>query len=300
MPEDSTDNEFSGFRRNVLFGTADDMPRVVEIDLDNLQPNPDQPRTVFDEGALDELASSIEEHGLINAVTVAKTTDDDDYIIVAGERRFRAFQRLNRETIPAIVTSGNADEIALVENVQREDLSPIEEAEAVQKLIDRHDYTHEDVASVIGKSRSTVTNLLGLLNGIPEDIRKDLKEQRSTSNISKSALIELSKLDGDEKKHQVWEEMHGGNVTVRAIRQAKKRQPKQQKKQRTKSPAEQTQDMLKAGRRFANRIEEVRSHGVEGSEAYEELISLREKIDQLIDDLPLPPQDTAPTDDSER
>ena len=136
---------------------------------------------------------------LINAITVAQAAEDDTYIIVAGERRFRAFQRLERETIPAIITSGDADEIAFVENIQREDLSPIEEAEAVQRLIDRHDYTHEGVAEVIGKSRSTVTNLLGLLKGIPEDIRTDLKEQRSTSNISKSALIELSKLDGDDQ-----------------------------------------------------------------------------------------------------
>ncbi|WP_261771972.1 ParB/RepB/Spo0J family partition protein [Nitrosococcus oceani] len=100
--------------------------------LTNLRENPDQPRKAFDEAALQKLADSIEQHGLIQSITVASDPGNEEgYMVVAGERRFRAFKQLGRETIPAIVTQGNRDEIALIENLQRENLNPLEEAEAL-------------------------------------------------------------------------------------------------------------------------------------------------------------------------
>ena len=124
--------------------TAADRPRIVEIDLHDLHPNPDQPRKTFSEESLIELAASIERHGLIQPITV-KRLDSGTYLLVAGERRFRAFERLGRPTIPAIVTTGDAEEIALIENIQREDLNPLEEAEALARMMDRHRYTQEQL-----------------------------------------------------------------------------------------------------------------------------------------------------------
>jgi ParB family chromosome partitioning protein len=146
-----------------MFGLSPDLPRIIEVDLAKLRPNPDQPRTVFKEEALQELADSIKQHGLIQPIAVVHDGDKEgSFVIVAGERRFRAYQLLGRATIPAIITSGNPDEIALIENIQREDLSPIEEAEALAKMMNRHSYKQEELAKIIGKSRVTVTELLGL------------------------------------------------------------------------------------------------------------------------------------------
>lgn len=102
--------------RAMFFQTSPDLPRIVKIDLDRLTPNPDQPRKQFDETALQELAASIEKHGLIQPVTV-KEVDGDTFMLVAGERRYRAHQLLGRTTIAAIITQGNPDEIALIENL---------------------------------------------------------------------------------------------------------------------------------------------------------------------------------------
>ena len=145
----------------MFFNTSLDLPRIVEVDLERLTPNPDQPRKTFDEAALRELAASIERHGLIQPVTV-KEAADDRYILVAGERRYRAHQLLGRSTIAAILTQGNPDEIALIENLQREDLNPIDAAEALATLMERHRYSQEDLGRAIGKNRVTVNELLRL------------------------------------------------------------------------------------------------------------------------------------------
>src|SRR5512143_1573075 len=111
-----------------LFGTTRGVPRIIELDLAEIHTNPDQPRKTFDEEALQELAASIERHGLIQPITVKKLEDGQGYLLVAGERRLRAHEKLGLSRIVALVTKGDADEIALVENLQRQDLDPLEEA----------------------------------------------------------------------------------------------------------------------------------------------------------------------------
>jgi ParB family chromosome partitioning protein len=149
------------FSREMFFETSPDLPRIVEVDLARLVPNPDQPRKTFDETALRELAASIEKHGLIQPVTV-KETAGDTFILVAGERRYRAHKLLGKTTIAAIVTQGNPDEIALIENLQREDLNPIDAAEALSTMMERYHYSQEELGRAIGKNRVTVNELLRL------------------------------------------------------------------------------------------------------------------------------------------
>ena len=128
--------------------------------------NPNQPRKKFDETALEELAVSIKNVGIIQPIVVCPT-GDDTYVIVAGERRFRANKIAGNTTIPVIVknyTRKQIKEIALIENLQRQDLNPIEEAQAYKSLIDEYDFTQEQLAQRLGKSRPAITNSLRLLN----------------------------------------------------------------------------------------------------------------------------------------
>jgi ParB family chromosome partitioning protein len=179
-PSKKLSNLGDKFEKDFALARPNDAQRVVVIELDKIIPNPDQPRKTFDEEALNELAASIERHGLIQPITVKKTetTDTEQYILVAGERRFRAHQLLGKTEINAIITKGNPDEIALIENLQREDLRPMEEAEALQRLMERYSYTQEAVADVVGKNRTTVTKILRL-NTLPAQI----KEECATSHI---------------------------------------------------------------------------------------------------------------------
>ncbi len=144
---------------------------VTEIALDDLYPNPDQPRKAFDQNALSELAASIKEHGVIMPIIVNKESDGQ-YMIIAGERRFRAAKMAGLKTVPTIVkeyTPRQIEEISLIENLQREDLNPIEAATAMKRLMDEYRLTQEDLAERIGKSRPAITNTLRLLS-LPAEI----------------------------------------------------------------------------------------------------------------------------------
>lgn len=201
----------------MFFETSLDLPRIVEVDLDRITPNPDQPRKTFDEVTLRELAASIEKHGLIQPVIV-KETAGDTYMLVAGERRYRAHKLLDRTTIAAIVTQGNPDEIALIENLQREDLHPIEAAEALATIMERYHYNQEELGRAIGKNRVTVNELLRL-NTLPHKIKE---ECRTSDTMRKSVLIELARLDKTSEQLRLWEEIKNGQpATVRAARERK-------------------------------------------------------------------------------
>jgi ParB family chromosome partitioning protein len=147
---------------------------VREIDVARIKPNPEQPRIQFDEDALDELADSIRERGVLQPILLRP--NGDDYMIIAGERRWRAAQRARLHSIPAIVREideSTTAELALIENIQRQDLNALEEAEGYRQLINRHGHTQEDVGRIVHKSRSHVANLLRLLD-LPESVRQSL------------------------------------------------------------------------------------------------------------------------------
>jgi ParB family chromosome partitioning protein len=147
---------------------------VREVDVARIKPNPEQPRVQFGEEALDELAESIRERGVLQPILLKPA--GDDFTIVAGERRWRAAQRARLHSIPAIVREideSTMAELALIENIQREDLNPLEEAEGYRQLIARHGHTQDDVGRIVHKSRSHVANLLRLLD-LPEFVRQSL------------------------------------------------------------------------------------------------------------------------------
>jgi len=144
---------------------------VREIDIAHIRPNPNQPRVQFDEAALDELADSIRQRGVLQPILLKQ--DGDDYLIIAGERRWRAAQRARLHSIPAIVREiddSTTAEIALIENIQRQDLNAIEEAQAYQRLAGEFGHTQEALAKIVHKSRSHVANLLRLLE-LPDTVQ---------------------------------------------------------------------------------------------------------------------------------
>ncbi len=166
---------------------------VLYIKLEQIKPNPLQPRVDFDTQGMEELTQSIKEKGVIQPVLVRRS--GDYYELIAGERRFRAANILNLNEIPAIVKDvqdRDSLEIALIENIQRQSLNPIEEAHAYKYLIDKFEVTHEKISAVLGKARVTITNTLRLLN-LPAEIQVEIKKGRITFAHGR-ALLEIEDL----------------------------------------------------------------------------------------------------------
>ncbi len=173
------------------------MNSMAEIATEQIIPNPNQPRTQFDEEALEELATSIRQLGVIQPITVKKS--DDKYIIISGERRWRASQRVGLATMPAYVREvddENLHAMALVENIQRQDLNAIEIALGMQRLIEECGLTQEAMADKVGKKRSTVSNYMRLLN-LPDEVQLALKEGLITMGHAKA-------IAGVEPEQQLW------------------------------------------------------------------------------------------------
>ena len=167
--------------------------QVSLIAIQKISPNPHQPRSNFDESALEDLAASIREHGIISPLIVVSSSGPTEYTLIAGERRLRAAKLAGLTEVPVIVRSSTELEqleLAIIENVQREDLDPLERALAYQALLDEFSLTHEEISKKVGKNRVTVTNSLRLLN-LPEAIQKGLSAKLITEGHAR-ALLGLS------------------------------------------------------------------------------------------------------------
>lgn len=191
---------------------------ILEIELDKVKPNPYQPRTLFNTEKINELAVSIKEHGVIQPIIVKPV--NDSYIIIAGERRFRACKSLNMKTIPAIVRSYEKTkmmELALIENLQREDLSPVEEANAYVNIMKELGYNQQELAEKVGKSRSYVTNMIGILN-LPDLVLSMLKD----GTISFGHARALSKLKDEKEIIDLAKKIVSEKLSVRDVEEATK------------------------------------------------------------------------------
>ena len=188
-------------------------PGITEIPLKDIRPNPNQPRRDFDEFALDELAASIKEKGVVTPVTVREV--DAGYELVAGERRWRASKKSRKKTIPAYVIAVKDDaemlEMALIENIQREDLNPLEESEAYAVLNSKFDMSHEAIAKSVGKKRVTVSNSLRLLK-LPSDIRKSLRKGHISAGHAR-AILQAKTGPAMDK---IWKYILNKDLSVRA------------------------------------------------------------------------------------
>ncbi len=200
---------------------ATDEKGVVTLRLSEIEPNRNQPRTNFDEDALAELADSIAKHGLIQPIVV-RPTSSGAYQIVAGERRWRACRMAGLSEVPVVIKElddQNYYEIALIENLQREDLNAVEEAQGYRTLIDTYGLTQEQVAESVGKSRSAVTNALRLLN-LNENALSALENGKITAGHARAILA----ADGDELANEMLKAALGG-ASVRELEAMAKSKP---------------------------------------------------------------------------
>ncbi len=198
---------------------ARDTSAINEIDLAHISPNPDQPRTSFDETALDELASSIRELGIIQPLSLRKT-GPDSYQIIAGERRYRAAQKAGLKSVPAYIRTANEAELtemALIENIQREDLNAIEIALTFKKLIDRYELTQERLSERIGKKRATIANFLRLLK-LPAEVQLGLRDKRVDMGHARALLS----VDNPSVQLKIYKEILKQGLSVRKVEELAK------------------------------------------------------------------------------
>lgn len=184
-----TDEQYETAQSEVDKAAKDSNGGVKELSLADVYPNPDQPRKAFDQGALNDLATSIKEHGVIMPIIVTKDAEGR-FMIIAGERRFRASLLAGKTSIPAIVkdyTPRQIEEISLIENLQREDLNPIEAATAMKKLMEEYRLTQEELAEKIGKSRPAITNTLRLLS-LPEEVVEYVRTGKLSSGHARTLI----------------------------------------------------------------------------------------------------------------
>jgi len=187
-------------------------PGLREVPVDAIRPNPWQPRTNFDEHELEELAQSIREHGVLQPVLVSQRSDGT-FQLITGERRWRAVQLAGMSTVPAMVkevTPQASLELALVENIQRRDLNPLEEAHAFRTLLDEHGLTQEQLGQRIGKSRVAITNTLRLL-GLPEPVREALASGSLTEGHARAILM----ANGEPQRLRLLERVLEQHLSVR-------------------------------------------------------------------------------------
>lgn len=203
--------DFNSFEKQIYETTNSD--EIIELNLDEIRPNPYQPRTTFNEESLRELAESIKINGVFQPIIVKKGIKG--YDLVAGERRLRASKMAGKSTIPAIIRDFSDQqmmEIALLENLQRENLNVIEEARAYETMIKKLNLTQDELSNKVSKSRSHVTNILGLLR-LPQEIQQMLIENKLTMGHARV----LSKLESEEKMLEYAQMIVNNKIPVREI-----------------------------------------------------------------------------------
>lgn len=222
---------------SLLENALDETGKVIELDISKIHPNPWQPRRQFDFKSLEDLAASIKEKGLIQPITVRYRDKDGDfeYELVTGERRLRAADLAGLKTVPAIVSAyddRSMAEVALIENLQREDLNPIEECEAYQQLINHYGLTQEQMAAKVGKSRPYIANMLRLAE-LPSDVKLLLASGRLTTGQARPLLS----LASEEEQSELAQKIVAEGLSARRVEDMA-REKKKKKKETTDPKAD--------------------------------------------------------------
>lgn len=236
--------------------TATRSRAVLEVPVDKVEPNPYQPRHAVSEESLEELTLSIETHGVVQPIVVRRTAEEDVYQIIAGERRWRAAQRAGLRTVPCIVHEADdrrSLELALVENLQRDDLNPIEMAEAMLQLINEFGLTQEQLAEQLGRSRSTVANTLRLLE-LPQEIRQAVEVGEISFGHARALL---SLIEQPSRMFEIFAMITRHGLSVRQVEQMVREQQMTEEADEEKpepAPRERDPYLEEAKRRLRNAL----------------------------------------------
>lgn len=216
---------------------------VITIPLNKIKPNRFQPRKKFDKAKLQELADSIKQHGLAQPILVAASIIPGEYEIIAGERRYRASKLAGKKDIKAIVKQAADDkqrfDLALIENLQREDLNAMEEAKAYKRLIDEFNHTHEEVASIIGKDRSVISNSLRLLN-LPEDVQNLISEGKLSAGHGRM----LAGIEDENQIRTLVDQIIKEKLSVRAVEKIASEMKGTSAEKKVKAPKKQEVELI--------------------------------------------------------
>lgn len=267
-------------KSNKAVNQSTESSNILEIDIDHIEPNPFQPRTEFTDEAITELADSIKTHGIIQPITVRRL-HGRAYQIISGERRYRASQLAGLKAMPAYIKEADDQEMlemALVENIQRENLNPVEIAISYQRLIDECDLTHEDLSERLGKNRSTITNYIRLLK-LPPQVQDSLKSKELSMGHARA----LAGVKDVEIQLYIHKDILARELSVRATEELVKEfsQEKTPKKSKKKNPMDpQIQNIEESLSTYFNTIVKIkRSPKGNGS------IELRFKNDEEFNDI---------------
>ncbi len=236
--------------------TATRSRAVLEVPVDKVEPNPYQPRHAVSEESLEELTLSIETHGVVQPIVVRRTAEEDVYQIIAGERRWRAAQRAGLRTVPCIVHEADdrrSLELALVENLQRDDLNPIEMAEAMLQLMNEFGLTQEQLAEQLGRSRSTVANTLRLLE-LPQEIREAVEVGEISFGHARALL---SLIEQPSRMFEIFAMITRHGLSVRQVEQMVREQQMTEEADEEKpkpAPRERDPYLEEAKRRLRNAL----------------------------------------------
>ena len=224
--------------------------KIIEMKINDIEPNVNQPRKNFDDEKIDDLAASIAEHGVLQPIIVAKK--DDYYQIIAGERRWRASKKAGLKTIPAIVRDYDEKkirEVALIENIQRQDLNAIETAKAIKELMEEHALTQEELAKTLGKSRSAIANTLRILN-LDERVQEMVQEGKLTEGHART----LASIESPQKQYKLAMDIINLDLSVRDAEELTKEEKAATKK---KSQKKETSKLEIIYKDIENRIKKA-------------------------------------------
>lgn len=189
---------------------------LAAIPVAQIEPNPNQPRRFIDPAALEELTDSVRQRGVLQPIIVKR--QGDSYLIMAGERRYRAACQAGLAVVPAVIRDDDPGEIALIENLQREDLTALEEAEGLESMVARYGYTHQELAQLLHKSRPFVSNML-VLTRLPAEVKAELHRHPS---VSREILMAIARQDSAESMLRLWQRAKLSNLSVHKFRASRR------------------------------------------------------------------------------
>jgi len=243
------------------------------IEIGLIHPDLEQPRKYFNKEALIDLTNSIQSKGVLQPVIIRKT-DEGQIFLVAGERRFRAAKMAGLEKIPALLTKGDPLEISIVENLQRENLNPVEEAEALSKMIEYHGYTQEKLAFAIGKAKSTISETISI-NRLPESIKEEV---RRAEQYPRRLLVEIAKQATTDAMIALFKQAKEGNLKSDEVRNIAR---KRTETTILRTPVEIASNRAQALNAFLDRINYQTIKQEERESLVADLKTLKDKIERL-------------------